>query len=59
VHAHTEGKAMLTFLCVGKMLHIETFLDLIQVKAILFTVISDTFYYSFLGSTPFEIACSS
>ena len=36
MHARAEGKAMLTFLCVGKMLHIETFLDLIQVKVILF-----------------------
>ena len=35
--------------------HIGTFLYLIQVKAILFVVISATSYYRFLGSTPFEI----
>jgi len=36
--------------------HIGTFLCLIQVKAILFVVISATSCYQFLGSTPFEIA---
>ena len=35
--------------------HIGTFLYLTQVKAVLFTVISATSYYQFLGSTPFEI----
>jgi len=35
--------------------YIGTFLYLIQVKAILFIVISATSYYQFLGSTPFEI----
>ena len=37
--------------------HIGMFLYLTQVKAVLFTVISATSYYWFLGSTPFEITC--
>jgi len=37
--------------------HIGTFLYLTQVKAVLFTVISATSYYQFLGSTPLEITC--
>ena len=35
--------------------HIEMFLYLMQVKAVLFAVISATSYYRFLSSTPFEI----
>jgi len=35
--------------------YIGTFLYLIQVKAILFIVISATSYYQFLGSTPFKL----
>ena len=35
--------------------HIGTSPYLTQVKAVLFTVISATSYYQFLGSTPFEI----
>jgi len=31
------------------------FLYLIQVKAVLFAIISATFYYQFPGSTPFKI----
>ena len=37
--------------------HIGTVIYLTQVKVVLFTVISATSYYLFLGSTPFEIAC--
>jgi len=36
--------------------HIGTFLYLTQVKVVLFTVISATSYYRFLGSTPMEMA---
>ena len=39
--------------------HTGTFLYLIQVKAVLFTVTSNTSYYQFLGSTPFEITPGS
>ena len=39
--------------------HIGTFPYLIQVKVVLFAIISATSYYQFLGSTPFEFACSS
>ena len=39
--------------------HIGTFLYPIQVKVVLFTTISATSYYQFLGSTPFEFTCSS
>ena len=36
--------------------HIGTFLYLTKVKVVLFTVISATSYYQFLGSTPLELA---
>jgi len=39
--------------------HIGTFLCLIQVQAVLFTITSATSYYQLLGSTPFEIAHDS
>ena len=39
--------------------HTGTFLYLIQVKAVLFAVTSNTSYYQFLGSTPFEITPGS
>ena len=35
--------------------HIGTFLYLTQIKVVLVTIISSTFYYRFLDSTPFEI----
>jgi len=36
---------------------IGTFLNMIQVQAVLYAVISATSYYRFHGSSPFEIAC--
>ena len=36
--------------------HVGTFMYLTQVEAALFTIISATSYYRFLGSTPFKIA---
>ena len=39
--------------------HIGTFLYLIQAKAVLFAITSNTSYYHILGSTPFEITPGS
>ena len=42
----------------NQQIHIVTLLYLVQVKAVLFAVISVSSYYCFLGSTLFKIAQS-